>query len=185
VSRAPSFICGALLLVICPMAARAAGASARRVELVVVAGPAEGVQPFEAALREVLVAKRLGLASARKDTLTPEEVALATTASPEEAASIVARVFVDFTAAGHATLFLIDPRRGRIHVRRVTMAHGFDVVERARCSSSKSRSTRSSKVERSASVAKNTSAASSLPHPRRRLRARRVLRHSRQRTRPG
>lgn len=112
------------------MAARAAGASARRVELVVVAGPAEGVQPFEAALREVLVAKRLGLASARKDTLTPEEVALATTASPEEAASIVARVFVDFTAAGHATLFLIDPRRGRIHVRRVTMAHGFDVVAR-------------------------------------------------------
>ena len=72
----------------------------------------------------------LGLTSARKDTITPEEVALATTASPDEAASIVARVFIDFTAPDHATLFLIDPRRGRIHVRRVMLDHGFDAVAR-------------------------------------------------------
>ena len=90
----------------------------------------KSMQRFEAALRDVLVGKGLGLASARKDTITPEDVALATTASADEAASIVARVFIDFTAPDHATLFLIDPRRGRIHVRRVTLDHGFDAVAR-------------------------------------------------------
>ena len=134
VSRAPSFLCGALLLVIVSATSPAAAANARptnrRVELVV-ARPPEEMRQFEAALRDVLVTKGLGLASARKDTITPEDVALATTASVDEAASIVARVFVDFTVSGHATLFLIDPRRGRIHVRRVTLDHGFDSVARA------------------------------------------------------
>ena len=134
--RSPALVgglCGLLLLLACPVTARAAGAArptGRRVELVVVRPPAEGMQPFETALSDVVAGKSLGLASARKDTITPEDVALATTASPAEAASIVARVFIDFTASDHATLFLIDPRRGRIHVRRVTMNHGFDAVAR-------------------------------------------------------
>ena len=131
--RSPALLgglCGLLLLLAGPVTARAAGAASRRVELVVVRPPAEGMQPFESALRDVVAGKSLGLASTRKDTITPEDVALATTASPAEAASIVARVFIDFTAPDHATLFLIDPRRGRIHVRRVTMTHGLDAVAR-------------------------------------------------------
>ena len=90
----------------------------------------EEMQRFEAALRDVLVAKGLGLASVTKNTITPEDVALATTVAPDDTASIAARLFVDFTAPGHATLFLIDPRRGRIHVRRVMLDHGFDAVAR-------------------------------------------------------
>jgi len=88
------------------------------------------MQHFESALRAALARKGLDLTSARKDIITPEDVALATTASPAEAASILARVYLDFTAADHATLFLIDPRRGRIHVRRVMLPHGFDAVAR-------------------------------------------------------
>ena len=134
-SRAPSFLSRAFLLVICcaaPLAAAAnARATSRRVELVAARPPeTEDMRRFEAALRGVLMAKGLGLTSARKDTITPEEVALATSAPPDEAASIVARVFIDFTAPDHATLFLIDPQRGRIHVRRVMRNRGFDAVAR-------------------------------------------------------
>jgi hypothetical protein len=139
VSRAPSLLRGArgaLLLVIFsatpPAAAANARSTNRRVDLVVARPPETAeMQQFEAALRGMLVAKGLGLASARKATITPEDVALATTASADEAASILARVFVDFAVPGHATLFLIDPRGGRIHVRRVTLDHGFDAVARA------------------------------------------------------
>ncbi len=132
-TRSPALVCGVLLLVLCPVAARAAGAArpaSRRVELVVVRPPAEGMQRVRGGAARRCRRQSLGLAPARKDTITPEDVALATTASPDEAASIVARVFIDFTAPDHATLFLIDPRRGRIHVRRVTMNHGFDAVAR-------------------------------------------------------
>jgi len=133
VTRALSVVCGALALVVCRPTALAAGRRARapnrRVELVM-ARPVEETAQFEAALREVLASKGLRLTSARRDTITAEDVALATTAAPDESASIVARVFVDFTAPGHATLFLIDPRRGRIHVRRVKLEHGFDPVAR-------------------------------------------------------
>ena len=132
-TRGIAFLCAALVLVMCRPTPLAAGPPARqlgrRVELVIVR-PAGETPPFEAALRETLASKGLRLASVRKDVITPEEVALATTASPDEAASIVARVFVDFTAPGRATLFLIDPRRGRIHVRRVKLDHGFDAVAR-------------------------------------------------------
>jgi hypothetical protein len=135
VSAAPALLCGALPAFIClatPMAAAADARSPhRRVELVVAPPPrTEEMQPFEAALRNVLAPNSLGLASVRKETITPEDVALATTAAPEDAAAIVARVYVDFSAPGHAVLFLIDPRRGRVHVRRVTMDHGFDAVAR-------------------------------------------------------
>ena len=133
--RAPSVLSGAFLLVICCAAPLAAAAAARptnrRVELVV-ARPleSEDVLRFEAALRGALLRKRLGLSSARKDIITPEDVVLAMTASPDEAASIVARVYIDFTAPDHAALFLIDPSRGRIHVRRMMLDHGFDAVAR-------------------------------------------------------
>ena len=43
------------------------------------------MQRFEAALRAALVRKGLGLTSARKDVITPEDVALAMSASPDEA----------------------------------------------------------------------------------------------------
>jgi hypothetical protein len=133
VSRA-SVLCATVLVVssvAAPLVAAAATPrpASRHVELVI-ARPVEETPRFEAALRDVLMAKGLGLVSARKDTITPEDVALATTASPDEAARTVARVFVDFAAPGHATLFLIDPKRGRIHVRRVMLDHGFDAVAR-------------------------------------------------------
>lgn len=134
-TRASSIVCCVLLATI--VAARPIEAAAkarpatRRVELILVRRvEMDGMQRLEAALRDSLLARNVSLASERKDTITPEDVALATTATPGEAASIVARVFVDFTAAGRATLFLIDPRRGRIHVRRVMLDHGLDAVAR-------------------------------------------------------
>ena len=107
--RAPSVGCGAFLLVICCAAPVASAAKAqspsRRVELVVARAPGtEEMQRFETALRSALVTKGLGLASARKEVITLEDVVLAMTASPDEAASIVARVYIDFAAADHAAL---------------------------------------------------------------------------------
>ena len=43
----------------------------------------------------------------------------------------MARVLLDFTVPNQATLFLIDPRRGRVYVRRIALAHGVDAVARA------------------------------------------------------
>ena len=133
--RAPLFLCGAFLLIVCgaarPAATAETSSTKRRVELVV-APPLESdeMRRFETALRAALGSKGLAVESSRKPALTPEAVVLATTASPDEAASIVARVYVDFAAADHAALFLIDPRRGRIHVRQVKLDHGFDAVAR-------------------------------------------------------
>ena len=133
--RAPSVICGALLLITFWAAPQVAAAktrsTSRRVELVAARPPGtDEMQRFEAAVRSALVTKGLGLTSARKEVITPEDVVLAMSASPAEGESIVARVYIDFTAPDHAALFLIDPRRGRIHVRRVMLDHGFDAVAR-------------------------------------------------------
>jgi hypothetical protein len=135
VSRTSVYACGVALLLGFPTPALAAAPALRganrRVELVVARPHEAGELPrFEQALRGALTARQLELGSTRKDTLSPEDVVLAITASPDEAGPVVARVFIDFVAPGHATLFLIDPRRGRIHVRRVMLDHGFDAVAR-------------------------------------------------------
>jgi hypothetical protein len=52
-------------------------------------------------------------------------------APPSEATPSLALVLLDFTVAGQATLFLIDPPRGRVYVRRMELAHGLDAVARA------------------------------------------------------
>lgn len=106
-------------------------ASRGRVELVVAAAPEE-VPRLEAPLRDLLAAKGLELQAERRPAIPPATVATAAApSSPESVAGTVARVFVDLTAADSATLYLVDPRRGRVHVRRVPLEQGFDPVARA------------------------------------------------------
>jgi hypothetical protein len=133
VSRPPSLLCGTVLLLIGSGTARAAasegGAAHRAVDLIVGA-PAKEAQLLEPALREMLAAKGVEVATTRKTAVTAQDVAAAI-APPKEASPPVARALLDFTVPGEATLFLIDPRRGRVHVRRMALAHGLDAVARA------------------------------------------------------
>ena len=127
-SRAPSLLCGALLLLV--GARSALGAEPRRSVDVIIGASANDAQLLEPALREMLAAKGLAVATTRKAAVSAQDVAAAI-APPSEATPPVARVLLDFTAPGQATLFLIDPRRGRVHVRRMALAHGLDAVARA------------------------------------------------------
>ena len=132
-SRAPSLLCGALLLLIGSRASQAAapagGAARGAVDLIIGASTKE-TQLLEPALREMLAAKGLEVATTRKAAVTAQDVAAAI-APPQEASPPVARALLDFTVPGEATLFLIDPRRGRVHVRRMALTHGVDAVARA------------------------------------------------------
>ncbi len=85
---------------------------------------------LEPSIREMLVAKGLGVATTRKAVVTAQDVAAAI-APPKEATPSRARVLLDFTVEGQATLFLIDPPRGRVYVRRMALPHGLDAVARA------------------------------------------------------
>ena len=78
----------------------------------------------------MLVGKGLSVATTRKPVVTAQDVAAAI-APPDEATPSLARVLLDFTVSGQATLFLIDPPRGRVYVRRMALAHGLDAVARA------------------------------------------------------
>ena len=160
-SRAPSLLCGITFLVIvcgaaelcsarniaggsgnplrvpCSIGARsalaapsAASESPRRSVDVIIGAAANEIQLLEPPLREMLAAKGLAVATTRKAAVTAQDVAAAI-APPSEATPPVARVLLDFTAPGQGTLFLIDPRRGRVHVRRMALAHGLDAVARA------------------------------------------------------
>lgn len=132
-SRAPSLLCGTLLLLVgsrTTLAAPAGGAGAHRAVDLIIGAPAKEAQLLEPALREMLVAKGLEVAATRKTAVTAQDVAAAI-APPKEASPPVARALLDFTVPGEATLFLIDPRRGRVHVRRMALAHGVDAVARA------------------------------------------------------
>jgi hypothetical protein len=114
---------------ICLAAAPDAKSSARGVELMIgaTAGEAELLAP---SIREMLAGKGLSVVSTRKPVVTAQDVAAAI-APPSEAAPSLARVLLDFTVSGQATLFLIDPPRGRVYVRRMALAHGLDAVARA------------------------------------------------------
>jgi hypothetical protein len=72
----------------------------------------------------------VNVVTARKSIITAEDVAAAI-APPSEGTPSLARVLLDFTVAGQATLFLIDPPRGRVYVRRMALGHGLDAVARA------------------------------------------------------
>ena len=132
-SRAPSLLCGALALVIGSQASfgaeRERRPAGRQVDLIIGATASEA-QLLEPPIREMLAAKGLEVATARKAAVTAQDVAAAI-APPKEATPPLARALLDFTEPGQATLFLIDPRRGRVYVRRMTLAHGLDPVARA------------------------------------------------------
>jgi hypothetical protein len=138
VRRAPSLLCGALVLFVwsrtSPAAEPDARRGARQIDLIV-AAPANELQLLEPPIRDMLAAKGLDVATTRKRSVTTEDVAAAI-APPEERAATatptVARVLLDFTVSGQATLLLIDPRRGRVFARRMTLANGLDAVARAR-----------------------------------------------------
>jgi hypothetical protein len=78
----------------------------------------------------MLTAKNLEVVTTRKETVTTMDVAAAI-APPQEATPTIARVLLDFTVPGQATLLLIDPRRGRVFARRMALARGLDAVARA------------------------------------------------------
>lgn len=132
-SRAASLLCGTLVLLAGARFSHgvqpAAPPAGRQVELVVGATPAE-MQLLEPPIRDMLAAKRLDVTSTRKSAVTAQDVAAAI-APPTGATPIMARVLLDFTVSGQATLFLIDPRRDRVYVRRMAVAHGIDAVARA------------------------------------------------------
>jgi hypothetical protein len=134
VKPAPSLLCGALVLFTGARTAPAADATrpaARQVELIIGA-TANEMQLLEPSIRELLAAKGLAVATTRKRSVTTLDVAAAI-APPQEATATptVARVLLDFTVPGQATLLLIDPRRGRVYARQMALAHGLDAVARA------------------------------------------------------
>ena len=111
------------------LAAPDAGPARRRVELMIGA-PANEAEALAASAREMLAPKGLNVITTRKSVITADDVAAAI-APPSEATPSLARVLLDFTVAGQGTLFLIDPPRGRVYVRRLALAHGLDAVARA------------------------------------------------------
>jgi hypothetical protein len=133
----PHIAGGAVLLLLCACAriglAGEPRAVARQVALNVeltVGGTANQVELLEPSIREMLTAKSLTVVTTRKTLVTAQDVAAAI-APPTESTPSLARVLLDFTSAGQATLFLIDPRRGRVYVRRMALPHGLDAVARA------------------------------------------------------
>ena len=132
-----SIVC-ALALLIGARASLAAKAEVRatgkQVDLIVGA-TAGDTQLLEPPIREMLVGKGLEVAATRKRTITTQDVAAAI-APPQETSAktttpTIARVLLDFTVAGEATLLLIDPNRGRVFARRMVLANGLDAVARA------------------------------------------------------
>jgi hypothetical protein len=133
VTRAPAILCGSLCVVLCSRTSLAgepdAPAGRRQVDLIIGA-PANELKLLEPPIREMLAAKGLRVAVTHKDVVTTHDVAAAI-APPQTAAPTLARVLLDFTVAGEATLLLIDPRRGRVYARRMALANGLDAVARA------------------------------------------------------
>lgn len=129
--RALAFLSGALVVLACARAGHSAesGPAGRQVELTVGAATPDAAL-LESSVRELLEAKRLGVVATRKPSVTAQDVAIAI-APPQEAVPSVARILVDLTGPRQATLFLVDPRRGRVFVRRLPLPHGLDAVARA------------------------------------------------------
>jgi hypothetical protein len=124
---------GALLLLICSRICSGAEIDAtpagRHVELIIGGRTAEAAL-LEVSIRDMLKAKGLAVVATREETVTAQDVAAAI-APPKEATPSLARALLDFTGPDEATLFLIDPRRGRVYVRRMAVPHGLDAVARA------------------------------------------------------
>jgi hypothetical protein len=121
-----------LLLVgsrICQGAETESPPASRQVELVIGATTNEA-DLLESSVGDLLKAKGLTVEATREKAVTAQDVAAAI-APPKEATPSLARILVDLSAPRQATLFLIDPRRGRVHVRRMPLAHGLDAVARA------------------------------------------------------
>jgi hypothetical protein len=133
VRHALSLLAGALLLVtysqLCRAAELESPPAGRQVELIVGATTG-GADPLESSVREMLRAKGLAVVTRREQSVTAQDVAAAI-APPHEATPSMARILIDLTVSGQATLFLIDPRRGRVFVRRMALASGMDAVARA------------------------------------------------------
>ena len=138
--RVRSSVASAVLLCLCACARICLGAEpgtttpganprGRRVELIIGATAGEA-ELLALSIREMLAGKGLSVVSTRKPVVTAQDVAAAI-APPNEATPSLARVLLDFTVSGQATLFLIDPPRGRVYVRRMALAHGLDAVARA------------------------------------------------------
>jgi hypothetical protein len=127
--RARSIACCFALLLICARVCIAGEPAARSVELIIgaTANEATAIAP---SIREMLAAKTLTVVTTRRAVVTAQDVAAAI-APPREATPSLARILFDFTGPGQATLFLIDPRRGRVFVRRMALPHGLDAVARA------------------------------------------------------
>jgi len=139
VKHVGSFVRAAVLFCLCASARLCLGAPdrggedvrpvARRVELTIGARANEG-EPLAPSIREMLVAKGLEVVTTRRPVVTAQDVAAAI-APPDGAMPSLARVLLDFTVTAQATLFLIDPSRGRVFVRRMALPHGLDAVARA------------------------------------------------------
>jgi hypothetical protein len=113
----------------CAGAALEGHPAGRKVELIIGAKTAE-TDLLEPSIHDMLAEKGLTIATSRRKSVTGQEVAAAI-APPTEATPSVARILLDFTVPGQGTLFLIDPRRGRVYVRRMALPHGLDAVARA------------------------------------------------------
>jgi hypothetical protein len=135
VRRVPSSVRAAVLLLVCSFSRICPGAEPEAppagppVELMIGAAANEA-ELLEPSIREMLAAKGLAVGTSRKAVVTAQDVAAAI-APPKEAMPSRARVLLDFTVKGQATLFLIDPPRGRVYVRRMVLPHGLDAVARA------------------------------------------------------
>jgi hypothetical protein len=134
VSRTPPLLCGTLVLLICARTALAEKPEGRhpgkQVDLIVGATTGDA-QLLEPPIREMLVAKGLEVATTRKRAVTTQDVAAAIAPPQQATAPTVARMLLDFTVPGEATLLLIDPNRGRVFARRMVLANGLDAVARA------------------------------------------------------
>lgn len=103
---------------------------APRDQVALTSAPAsEALASFETALAGSLAARGLTLVSARKDHITSDDVVALADAAPA-APGVVARVWLDLTAAHELTLYMTDAARRRVFVRRMPLQHGFDAVAR-------------------------------------------------------
>jgi len=97
---------------------------------VLVAGGEADAKLLESAIGDGLAAKGLEVTFVPKDKITSADVSAAATADPGGAPTVLARVLLDLRDPREATLYVTDPRRGRIYIRHTSLDHGLDPVAR-------------------------------------------------------
>jgi hypothetical protein len=108
-----------LWLVACPAAAEPA-------VRVIVAGRARDVAALTEALREPLGRLHVELATDRARRVDPQQIV-----EPDpQAEPAVARLWFDLSQPDEAVLYVTDPERTHVYVRRVPLPHGLDEVAR-------------------------------------------------------